>query len=93
MKLPPTLTRSEAFKMFSGLFQSHFAGGFSLLCTASSRYGFLNDGDASAGVDVRVKPPTFGRPGIMTSSHWPGINYAGGMGVSYGLHQFCSYKR
>lgn len=32
-------------------------------------------GDASQGVDVIVKPPGLKRPGICTSSHWPGRNY------------------
>jgi len=29
---------------------------------------------ASRGVDVMVKPPGLGMPGIWTSSHWPGRN-------------------
>ena len=30
---------------------------------------------ANSGGDVIVKPPGFSRPGMCTSSHWPGRNY------------------
>ncbi len=30
---------------------------------------------ASPGIEVMVKPPGFGMPGMCTSSHWPGRNY------------------
>ena len=34
-----------------------------------------SSGEASRGVEVIVKPPGLERPGICTSSHWPGRNY------------------
>lgn len=78
MKLPPTLTNNWVFRIWEGGCQSHFAGGFLDFWTASSRYGFGLVGDegwAWEGVEVRVKPPAFGRVRIRTSSHWPGWNW------------------
>jgi hypothetical protein len=70
-KLPPTRTSKVAPRIFEGGCQSHAAGGLSLFWTASSRNGgWEDDGEASAGLHVRVKPPAFGRPGMRTSSHW-----------------------
>lgn len=56
---------------------SHCAGGLVLFCTASSKYGGdCSVGFASSGVEVMVKPPAFGRPGMKVSSHCPGRNFS-----------------
>ena len=82
VKLPPTLTASCAPKISSRGLHSHCAGGFVLFCTASSRNGAESfEGRASLGVDVIVKPPALGSPGINVSSHCPGRNFTGGQSV------------
>ena len=76
VKLPPTLTVNCVPSISLLGRHSHRAGGFELFWTASRRNGFETAALASLGVDVIVKPPAFGRPGMYVSSHWPGVNFA-----------------
>lgn len=53
---------------------NHAAGGLpGEYWIARPKYGLLFS--RSLGVDVIVKPPAWGIPGMWTSSHWPGRNY------------------
>ena len=68
--------------------QSHFAGGFELLWTASSKYvDAVLEGLASYGVDVMVKPPAFDKPGTKVSTQLPGKNFTGDLSVLADLEE------
>lgn len=62
---------------------NHAAGGlFGDHWIARPKNGLLFS--RSLGVDVIVKPPTWGMRGMWTSSHWPGRNYTVEVGCKLG---------